>query len=291
MYTRAFTFRLAGLAVLLAGSSHAVSAVPTITATGTFAAAPAYQAGTPHFINPSALNGRSFELTFGFPAVGFPASAVHDAMSAIPGLPGEFIHSWYPGDIQYTLKVDGSVLLSGVSPSAWTWLEAFDDLTPTAAILASLQPGDVISPLIVAGGTYDNVLIDSSSIHLGCLNAGVPGPCGIGSVYEGATLHFDYTWDTAVKNAFTLTGVTPANPLVMTNAFFTGGLGIAGLSVWHWDGVTGSDLLVHGGTVSVAAVPEAETWAMLLAGLGLVGWMTARRRRDTGRPVLPSDRS
>lgn len=28
----------------------------------------------------------------------------------------------------------------------------------------------------------------------------------------------------------------------------------------------------------VAAVPEAETWAMLLVGLGLVGYVTGRRR-------------
>jgi probable HAF family extracellular repeat protein len=33
------------------------------------------------------------------------------------------------------------------------------------------------------------------------------------------------------------------------------------------------------GTISVTAVPEPETWAMLLVGLGLVGW-TVRRRRN-----------
>lgn len=32
-------------------------------------------------------------------------------------------------------------------------------------------------------------------------------------------------------------------------------------------------------TMAVAAVPEAETYAMMLAGLGLVGFMVARRRR------------
>lgn len=30
--------------------------------------------------------------------------------------------------------------------------------------------------------------------------------------------------------------------------------------------------------LTVTPVPEAETWAMMLAGLGLVGWMTVRRR-------------
>lgn len=33
--------------------------------------------------------------------------------------------------------------------------------------------------------------------------------------------------------------------------------------------------------LQAAPVPEAETWAMMLAGLGLVGWTTLRRRRTT----------
>lgn len=33
-------------------------------------------------------------------------------------------------------------------------------------------------------------------------------------------------------------------------------------------------------TVSVTPVPEAETWAMMLAGLGLVGWTAMRRRQQ-----------
>ena len=35
----------------------------------------------------------------------------------------------------------------------------------------------------------------------------------------------------------------------------------------------------YGGSISVAAVPEAHEWAMMLAGLGMVGVMTSRRRR------------
>lgn len=38
-------------------------------------------------------------------------------------------------------------------------------------------------------------------------------------------------------------------------------------------------LAVSPGDVGIAAIPEADTWAMLLAGLGLVGVVTRRKRR------------
>ncbi len=34
------------------------------------------------------------------------------------------------------------------------------------------------------------------------------------------------------------------------------------------------------GTVAVTPVPEADTWALMLAGLGLVGWAAMRRRQQ-----------
>jgi hypothetical protein len=35
----------------------------------------------------------------------------------------------------------------------------------------------------------------------------------------------------------------------------------------------------YGGTINVSAVPEPETWAMMLGGLGLVGFMARRRKK------------
>jgi hypothetical protein len=45
------------------------------------------------------------------------------------------------------------------------------------------------------------------------------------------------------------------------------------------DGVAGYAWAVSDGDVGVAAVPEAETYAMMLAGLGLVGAMARRRKQ------------
>jgi hypothetical protein len=37
--------------------------------------------------------------------------------------------------------------------------------------------------------------------------------------------------------------------------------------------------------ISVAAVPEAHEWAMMLAGLGMVGWVARRRRQPSATPA------
>jgi len=50
--------------------------------------------------------------------------------------------------------------------------------------------------------------------------------------------------------------------------------------------VTGSVGGSFGGNISIAAVPEASTYAMMLGGLALVGFGALRRRRDGGNAAL-----
>ena len=53
------------------------------------------------------------------------------------------------------------------------------------------------------------------------------------------------------------------------------------MAVATWRMATSGDV-GNPGLFTLAPVPEAETWAMLLAGLGLVGAIARRRRSTTG---------
>lgn len=273
------TLRLAGLSLLIAGSTPALGDVPSptrLTASGAFGPLPVYQTSTqPVFLNLANLNGKAFTLE-----LVFPGTPVYLGSYELidEDLPGEFIHEWYPGAVQYTFTVEGSVLYSGTS-SIYNSAGAFDDITLTPAFMGSLPPDVYLPPFLQVNHTYDGVTVDVSGIHLGCTAGGINVVCSPGAIYEGATLTFEYYWDTATKNA--INGL-PGNPAALPTNFFTGGQGVVSLSVWHSDGTDGEDIAIHGGLTSNVAlampVPEAETWAMMLAGLGLVGFMAARRR-------------
>jgi hypothetical protein len=95
---------------------------------------------------------------------------------------------------------------------------------------------------------------------------------------------------------------TDVHVLVNGTSLFDGAISsYAQLTPFSLSGIS----LVSGGTVSfavgygsnltyfndstglaaqIAAVPEPETWAMMLAGLSLLGWMS-RRRREPGNPA------
>ena len=93
--------------------------------------------------------------------------------------------------------------------------------------------------------------------------------------------------------------VSGANDVSLTNTFESGVTGSTTANTaslefndlaagWYTVYVGGTDASLAGGQYDlvISAVPEAETWAMLLAGLGLIGW---RLRKQTNEPnMLPA---
>ena len=54
---------------------------------------------------------------------------------------------------------------------------------------------------------------------------------------------------------------------------------------WIVGNASNSLLGIQSHAFLLTPVPEAETWAMMLTGLGLVGWTTLRRR-STALPII-----
>ncbi len=69
---------------------------------------------------------------------------------------------------------------------------------------------------------------------------------------------------------------TAGNTVTVTDSFFATG---SGNLVMAFRGVNGSITTLD--NVSITAVPEPETYAMLLAGLGAIGFMSRRRQART----------
>jgi len=71
-------------------------------------------------------------------------------------------------------------------------------------------------------------------------------------------------------------------PVTLTTQLLSGGLtlGAGGHTLTvKGTGISGSDAS-YGGNVVAVAIPEPETWALMLAGIGVVGFLVGRRRSD-----------
>lgn len=90
-----------------------------------------------------------------------------------------------------------------------------------------------------------------------------------------------YNFSPNGNHEFGFTDVAFAHaPLVLTL------YGVAGAGLAAGSAISAS----YAGTLNVSAVPEPETWAMMLGGLGLIGFMARRRKKADDSPsgMLPS---
>ena len=263
---------LAGLVLASAGSQAA--AFPKITVTGVVGNSMYNVNGYTGLIayDPSAILGKNFTLEMVIDAAG----AVKTSEELLPEFPGVFENRWAPVTVSYTLVIDGGLFSSG-SGSQGTDINTINEITvPVGTDLSEDQPG------IQAGHTYDAYTVRPGGMNLGCFDGGTSGGCAdsdANNVYEGFGLVFDYVWDAATYN-----GIVDANLPNPANLDFTMGFGGIDFNFGHYspdpnDAFDGNDIArIHLSATSVTvAVPEPETYAMLLAGLGLVGFAARRR--------------
>lgn len=222
--------------------------------------------------DPSAILGKAFTLEMTYDATG----AVNTPEALDDDIPGAILNNWLSVPVSFTLTIDGGPVFANTD-SQYTRIESFNDVTVPATFDLSKAP-----PGILHGHTYDGYTIGTGGVYLGCFHGGTSNGCQdneADNVYESFGIVFNHYWDTAQHNAIADNGLP--NPL---NFDFTKGFGGADMNFVHWspdpndshDGydIARIDLSAH--SVTVAAVPEPETYALLLAGLGLVGFAARR---------------
>ena len=194
----------------------------------------------------------------------------------ISDIPGEYENDWRPINVNYRLTISGVPEFSGTD-NQFSSFETLNDVTVPAGLAD-------IPPEIVVGNTYDLVSIGGSNIGLGCASGGANNVCGdVGDVYEGFGFLFDYLWDVARHDAI----IDDNLPDLRSAAIdFTKGLGYVEFDFWHstlqsngqYTGQQVALLQASVTEVTIAPIPEAKTYAMMLAGLGLVGFAARRRK-------------
>lgn len=256
---------LAGL--ILASAGVQAAALPTITVTGVVDSGigyfNGYSAGSIAY-DPSAWFGKTYTLELTPDA----ASVVGQSYE-FDDIPGEYENIWEPANVSYRLTIDGTEVFSGVD-NLFSFVSTLNDVTVPPG-LADVPPG------IIDNQTYDSYSVSASGISLGCV-----ANCGGGTnaVYEFGSLYFDHFWDLADG----YDAIADANYPDVLNLDFTRGFGSAEFIIGRYSEASGGEerALISFGidSVTVAAVPEPETYAMLLVGLGLVG-AAVRRRKQT----------
>jgi hypothetical protein len=255
---------LVGLTLNIGFSSAATAAPATLTITG-FIGNSVTPEDVPLQHNLSAWFGKAYTLEMTYDADGI----VGTQTSPNPDFPGLILNKWSPVSTSHSFVIDGALV--SASATGHASVETFNDFTMPPSTFPGAPPG------IVGGNIYDSYLVSADGVGFGC----VDGACDSAEdTYENFRMTPQYFWDVSQLDAITDSSL----PNVLGGApYFTGGFGFMPINFEQWNEATGAmdagflDASVT--SMTVTAVPEAETYAMMLAGLGLVGFMARRRKQ------------
>ncbi len=180
----------------------------------------------------------NFKLNLVAAAVLMASSVAHAGFANVPG-DGSQANAYQMGVIGLT----PTVLVATVTGSPLSFFEEYADFT-------------IAGGLGQASGSANSLLLTLSGVN----------------VSEITGLNVE-VWDNVHANGTTLISTFSGNNVTVPFGTLPDGQ-------YHLDisGNFGADAYVGSYAVGISAVPEPETYAMLLAGLGLVGF-SARRRK------------
>ncbi|MDD4881585.1 MAG: PEP-CTERM sorting domain-containing protein [Gallionellaceae bacterium] len=258
---------LISVLLLAFGPTSAALAVPyQITYYGTFNDSISGTYDSSFDLDFSAWAGKSFTMSWMLDTD--PTKAVGGTYNW-PDPVGNVDHYWTFGPSQYqiSLVVDGVTVLPGNS----------FDKNEIGTMNNQFIPDYMAAPHGVTEGYYDSLHLETDH-HIGC-QGGAECTVDPTQVSEGLSMGVDYVWNDLNQipndNMPDLLNAAPAfDTSLLTRIYLEGGR-------WSPSGVDEVVYSLDGqiNSYTIAAVPEPETYAMLMAGLGFIGWRNRRRRR------------
>lgn len=154
------------------------------------------------------------------------------------------------------------------------------------------QPGDVIAPGAIASWNMMGAQLNTFTAPSAGGISGGPAPVFNGKLENGNVSSIDMTsffmsWNGESNNQGDASQTSNGNNPLVTNLTLSNC--VAGTCDWSMSWISKNVAFgifaPHQGTWAlsgtIAAVPEVSTYGMMLAGLGLVGFVARRRRRKT----------
>ena len=187
--------------------------------------------------------------------LGYQSSIVDlqiDTGTSDPAMFSSISVSGYSGDVKYALYPPGSpsgLIDSAASRINWTGNYAAGRINQAAPKTDGVNPGEYVTlkAILNAGYSFADV---AGAMSVGMSTTYVDG------IYS--------TWTTAEKATYRSGAATGLRMALLVHSIVP--------NTWNPDG---HGLFV---THSVVAVPEPETWVMMLAGLGMLGFMLRTRK-------------